>query len=516
MPPQEKPALSFWQIWNICFGFLGIQFGFALQSANISRIFQTLGADIDAIPILFIAAPLTGLIVQPLVGYFSDKTWTRMGRRRPYFFWGALLSTGALIAMPNSPSLWVAAGMLWILDAAINLTTEPFRAFVGDMLPSRQRTFGYVMQSFFIGVGAVVTSALPYLFTEFLGVANTAPEGELPDSVRYSFYVGAAALLGAVIWTVHRTREYSPEELARFKEPANAIRTIDLQRSLAGQAIFNSSRALLWVAAGLLLNLAVFINGWHYPLYILSIGATVFGLAQLYAARVEKRRRSNGFYAACRSIFLMPQTMRQLAVAHFFSWFALFTLWIYATPAVTAHFYGSSDTRSAAYNEGANWVGLLFAAYNGFSILAALVIPTLVRRMGLKRTHQLNLMLGALGFASFLSFKDPAWLMLSMVGIGFAWASILSLPYAMLSDAAPADKMGLYMGVFNCFIVIPQLVAASLLGTVLREVFNGQAIYMLGFAAAMWVFAAISVFFIGNVDRPAERDPRALKGRRDR
>lgn len=515
MPPQEKPALSFWQIWNICFGFLGIQFGFALQSANISRIFQTLGADIDAIPILFIAAPLTGLIVQPLVGYFSDKTWTRMGRRRPYFFWGAVLTTLALIAMPNSPSLWVAAGMLWILDAAINLTTEPFRAFVGDMLPSRQRTFGYVMQSFFIGVGAVVASALPYLFTEFLGVANTAPEGELPDSVRYSFYVGAASLAGAVLWTVYRTREYSPRELARFKEPENAMRTIALQRSLAGRAIFNSSRARFWVAAGLLSNLAVFINGWHYPLYILSVGVTVFGSAQLYAARVEKRRRGNGFYEACRSIFLMPQTMRQLAVTHFFSWFALFTMWIYATPAVTAHFYGSSDTRSAAYNEGANWVGLLFAGYNGFSILAALVIPTLVRRIGLKRAHQINLMFGALGFASFLSFKDPAWLMLSMAGIGFAWASILSLPYAMLADAAPADKMGIYMGVFNCFIVIPQLVAASLLGIVLREVFNGQAIYMLGFAAAMLAFAAISVFFIGDAGRPAERDNMALKGRQD-
>ena len=495
-PLQEKPALSFWQIWNICFGFLGIQFGFALQSANISRIFQTLGADIDAIPILFIAAPLTGLIVQPLVGYFSDKTWTRMGRRRPYFFWGAVLTTCALIAMPNSPSLWVAAGMLWILDAAINLTTEPFRAFVGDMLPSRQRTFGYVMQSFFIGVGAVVTSALPYLFTEFLGVANTAPEGELPDSVRYSFYVGATALLGAVLWTVYRTWEYSPEALAQFKEPKNARRASDFQRSLAGQAIFNFSAALLWTVAGLLLNLLVFINGWHYPLYVLGIGVTVFGLVQIYAASVEKRRHSNGFYQACRSIFLMPKTMRQLAVTHFFSWFALFTMWIYTTPAVTAHFYGSSDTRSAAYNEGANWVGLLFAGYNGFSILAALLIPTLVRWIGLKRTHQINLMFGALGFASFLLFKEPGWLMLSMVGIGFAWASMLSLPYAMLADAAPADKMGIYMGVFNCFFVIPQLVAASLLGIMLSAAFNGQAIHMLGFAAAMLAFAAISVLFI--------------------
>ena len=247
---------------------------------------------------------------------------------------------------------------------------------------------------------------------------------------------------------------------------------------------------------GLLLSLLVFINGWHYQLYILTAGVTAFGLVQLYAAGVEKRNHSNGFYEACRSIVLMPNTMRQLAVVHFFSWFALFTMWIYTTPAVTAHFYGSSDTRSVAYNEGANWVGLLFAAYNGFSILAALVIPTLVRLLGLKRTHQINLMLGALGFASFLLLESPGPLMLSMLGIGFAWASILSLPYAILSDAVPAEQMGIYMGVFNFFIVIPQLVAASLLGIVLSEVFNGQAIYMLGFAATMWVLAAFSVFFI--------------------
>jgi len=238
----------------MCFGFMGIQFGFALQSANISRIFQTLGADMQAIPLLFIAAPMTGLIVQPIVGYFSDKTWTRMGRRRPYFFWGAIVTTMALVAMPNSPSLWIAAGMLWILDAAINVTMEPFRAFVGDMLPSKQRTFGYVMQTFFIGVGAVVASALPFIMTEYLNVDNTAAQGVLPDSVRYSFYFGAAALLLAVGWTVFRSKEYSPQEQAQFAEPSNAQFAVEQDKALKGVAVFNLKTALVWVAIGVLLS----------------------------------------------------------------------------------------------------------------------------------------------------------------------------------------------------------------------------------------------------------------------
>ena len=192
---KNKPTLGFWQIWNMCFGFMGIQFGFALQNANVSRIFQTLGAEVDDIPILWIAAPLTGLIVQPIIGYMSDRTWTGLGRRRPYFLGGAILASAALIFMPNSPTLWIAAGMLWIMDASINISMEPFRAFVGDNLPEKQRTTGFAMQTFFIGVGAVVASALPWVLTNWLSIANEAPPGVIPDSVKISFYVGGIAFL---------------------------------------------------------------------------------------------------------------------------------------------------------------------------------------------------------------------------------------------------------------------------------------------------------------------------------
>lgn len=494
-----KPELHFWQIWNMCFGFLGIQFGFALQNGNVSRIFQTLGADMATIPILFIAAPLTGLLVQPIVGYFSDKTWNRLGRRKPYFLWGALLTTGALVFMPNSPSLWIAAGMLWILDASINVTMEPFRAFVGDMLPQKQRTFGYVMQTFFIGIGAVVASAMPYVFTE-LGVANTAPEGVIPDTVRYSFYLGALAIVLSVGWTILRSREYSPEELEKFEEPENASAAIKRQIELEGKPVFDALKACLWLMAGLVLSAMVFFGDWEYQLYILTIAVAVIGVIQLYAVSIEAKNGYNGFYEACRSVILMPKTMKQLAFVQFFSWFPLFTMWTFTTPAVTAHHFGSSDTSSELYNQGANWVGLLFAGYNFVSIFAALLIPVFVRKIGLKGSHQLSLMLGAAGFASFLVIEDPKYLMVSMIGVGFAWASILSVPYAMLSNALPTKQLGIYMGVFNFFIVIPQLVAASVLGLLLKYLFNGQAIYVLGLASAMWVLAAVSVSFVKYQD----------------
>lgn len=500
MQRQEKPALGFWQIWNMCFGFLGIQFGFALQNSNISRIFQTLGADMAAIPILFIAAPLTGLIVQPVIGYFSDKTWNRLGRRRPYFLWGALVTTAALIVMPSSPALWVAAGMLWILDGAINVTMEPFRAFVGDMLPSKQRTFGYVMQTFFIGVGAVAASFMPWILTNLLDVANTAPEGIIPDSVRYSFYLGAVALLLAVAWTIIRTKEYSPAELESFAEPENASMAAAEQASLEGEPVFSWFKASVWIVSGLIFSGAIYFGNWEFELYILSVGLVAYGGLQLYAATIEQAGKSNGFYQACRSVRLMPKTMRQLAVVQFFSWFPLFAMWIFTTPAVTSFHFGSSDPQSAEYNEGANWVGVLFGAYNGFSILAALLIPIVVRKIGLKGTHQFNLMLGALGLASMMWIKDPGWLLLSMLGVGFAWASILSVPYAILSDAIPAQKMGIYMGVFNFFIVIPQLVAASLLGLALTYLFDDQAINILGLGGALWVVAAVSMFFVQHKD----------------
>lgn len=424
---KQKPELSFWQIWNMCFGFLGIQFGFALQNSNVSRIFQTLGAEIDQIPILWIAAPVTGLLVQPIVGYCSDRTWNKLGRRRPYFLYGALFTSLALIIMPNSPTLWIAAGMLWVMDASINISMEPFRALVGDMLPKKQRAFGYSMQSFFIGVGAVVASALPWLLTNVFSVSNTAAEGEIPSSVVWSFYAGAAVLFFAILWTIIRTNEYSPQELNNFEGAENS-------EDSGG--------------------------------FILSVLA--------------------------KDIMNMPRTMLQLAVVQFFSWFALFSMWIYSTAGVTAYHYGSSDTSSKAYNDGADWVGVLFAAYSGFAAVAAIFIPKLVRITSLQKAHLINLFCGAVGLLSFILIKDPRWLMLSMVGVGIAWASIVSLPYAMLSNALPANKMGTYMGIFNMFIVIPQILAATIIGFLVKYLFGGQAIYALVLGAVFFVLGGLS------------------------
>ncbi len=479
---SAKPQLSFWQIWNMCFGFLGIQFGFALQNANVSRIFQTLGAKMDDIPILWVAAPLTGLLVQPLVGYCSDRTWTRLGRRRPYFLGGALLASLALLAFPNVPALWIAAGMLWLLDASINVAMEPFRAFVGDQLPPAQRSSGFAMQSFFIGVGSVIASLLPYIL-ERCGIANTAPEGQIPDTVRYAFYAGGAVLLGAIGWTVLRTREYPPETLAHWDAaPALPRRSgnVALVRALATTA----------ASAGALLALMVENRGLDKALYILAGLLTGFGLAFLIRSML---RSENAFTRILDDVRDMPPAMAQLAVVQFFSWFALFAMWIYTTAAVAETHFGSSDPTSAAYNAGANWVGVLFAAYNGFAALAAIAIPWMARRFGLRTSHLLNAVLGGLGLLSMTLIDDPRWLLLSMLGVGFAWASILSLPYAMLSDSVPAAKMGTYMGIFNFFIVIPQLVAASLLGFLLKTLLGGQPINALAIGGVSLIVAGLCV-----------------------
>ena len=433
-----KPQVTFWQIWNMCFGFLGIQFGFALQNANVSRIFQTLGAQVDDIPILWIAAPFTGLVVQPIVGYYSDRTWNRLGRRRPYFLGGAVLTTLALFAMPNSPSLWIAAGLLWVLDASLNISMEPFRAFVGDQLSPRQRPTGYAMQSFFIGIGAVVASMLPWLLAT-AGVENSAGPGGIPDTVRYAFYAGGTVLFLAVGWTVFSTREYSPAQLNSFDD-ANA--TSD--------------------------------------------------------TAADSSRRRNVFVAIMTDLVEMPLAMRRLAVVQFFSWFALFAMWIYTTAAVTQVHFGATDAQSARYNEGANWVGVLFASYSGFAAIAAIVIPLLVRRFGLRVSHLINLWLGAAGLLSFVVIRDPQWLILAMVGVGFAWASIVSLPYALLSNNLPAAKMGIYMGIFNFFIVIPQLLAASVLGLLLRTFAHGQPIYALVIGGISLFVAGLTVLRVAN------------------
>ncbi len=425
------------------FGFLGIQFGFALQNANVSRIFETMGAKTDEIAFLWLAAPATGLLVQPIIGYLSDRTWSpRWGRRRPYFLVGAILASISLLVMPNVTALWMAAGMLWIMDSSINISMEPFRALVGDLLPSEQRTTGFAAQTFFIGVGAVVASSLPWMLTNWFHVANTATAGHIPASVRYSFTVGGIVFFLAVLWTVLRTREYPPADLADFE--AEKART-------AGFA--------------------------------------------------------HGFQESFAGVFKMPKTMRQLAVVQFFSWFALFSMWIYTTQAVTSHIFHTTDTTSAVYNKGGDWVGVCFSVYNGLSAVMALLLPVVARRTSRRFTHMLALVLGGLGLISIYFIHDYHYILLSMVGVGIAWASILSVPYAMLAGALPSNKMGYYMGVFNFFVVLPQGAAGLILGPLTKHVFHNQPIYTLMIGGASMIIAGLLTLTVDDVD-----DVRPLPG----
>ncbi len=489
---MKKPALSFWQIWNMSFGFLGIQFGFALQNANVSRIFETLGASIDEIPILWIAAPVTGLIVQPIIGHLSDKTWNRFGRRRPFFLIGAVLASAALFIMPNSPTLWIAAGMLWIMDASINISMEPFRAFVGDMLPEEQRTVGFSMQSFFIGSGAIVASALPYIMTNWLGISNTAPEGVIPASVKYSFYIGGAVFFLAVLWTVIKTKEYSPEELAKFNSEDDASdKSNNLSTYLSNKKLLKNG--FLWISVGVIFyfifKLFIYMD---YGLLVFFLGIVSFGIIQIFAGYLtDKGKLGSGLVVVINDLYKMPSTMKQLAVVQFFSWFALFAMWIYTTPAVTNHIYGTVDTSSLLYNEGADWVGVLMAVYNGFAALMAFLLVWMSKKIARKYVHSISLIAGAIGLSSFYFIKDPNLLIISELGIGLAWASILAIPYAILTGSLPQHKLGVYMGIFNFFIVIPQITAAAILGFFVKDLFGGDAIYALLLGGISLVIAAI-------------------------
>lgn len=430
-----KP-LSFRELWNMSFGFFGIQFGFALQNANVSRIFQTLGAEMDQISYLWIAAPATGLLVQPIIGYMSDRTWHPWwGRRRPYFFIGAILASISLVLMPNSSVLWMAAMLLWIMDASINISMEPFRAFVGDKLPPIQRTEGFAMQTFFIGVGAVIASSLPYFFTNFLSVSNTAPEGVIPDSVRYSFYIGGAVFLAAVMWTVFTTKEHPPADMAAFEE--------------------------------------------------------------------EKRRSKGigkGFTEIISGIGTMPKTMLQLAIVQFFTWTAFFCMWIYTTSAIAQNAYGTAidDKSSKDFQDAGDWVGVMFMIYNGVSALAAFLLPVLAARISRRITHMICLVIGGLGLISMLFIKNNVVLLLPMILVGLAWASTLTMPYSILSGALPARKMGFYMGVFNFFVVIPQLIAAALMGFLVAEVFDGRSIYALVVGGVSMIIGGLMNFMVNE------------------
>ena len=400
----DKKRLHFWQIWNMSFGFLGIQFGWALQMANMSAIYEYLGARADQIPILWLAAPLTGLIVQPIIGHASDRTWNRLGRRRPYFLTGAILSSAALILMPRASVLWMAAGLLWILDASINISMEPFRAFVADMLPEQQRTRGFAMQSLFIGLGAVVASALPWLLTNVfhLGSAGSGSGGRVPLTVRLSFYMGAAAFFGAVVWTIATTREYPPEDLNAF-----------------------------------------------------------------HKMKAEKTGLSENAREIFESIAAMPQTMKELGWVQIATWLGLFCMWLYFPVAVAHNVFGAPDQNAAIYTEGVAWAGICFGMYSAVCFVWSFALPAIARALGRKMTHSLCLLCGAAGLISVAVIHNKFLLLLSMTGVGIAWASTLAMPYAILAGSLPPEKTGIYMGIFNFFIVIPEIVASLGFGWVM-------------------------------------------------
>ena len=435
---MKKPKLSTVQIWNMSMGFMGIQFGFALQNANASRILQNFGADIESLSWFWLAAPITGLIVQPIIGHYSDQTWTRFGRRKPFFLTGALLAAIALCIMPNAGVLAVAlspiiigAGMLMIMDASFNIAMEPFRALVGDMLPEEQNTVGFSAQATLIGIGAVLGSWLPYILANFFNFSQLTLAGEVPDNVIYSFYFGAMVLVGSILWTVLKTKEYSPTEFQSF----NPQEVVEVK----------------------------------------------MGLMNIFI-----------------SLKQMPQTMKQLGWVQFFSWFGLFCMWVYSTPAIAQHIYGSDmdDSSSLIFNEAGNWVGIIFGIYNAVSVGFALLLPTISDKIGKKQTHSLSLMAGGLGLLSIYLVQEPLMLIISMVFVGMAWASILSMPYALLAGSIPLSKMGIYMGIFNFFIVIPQIISGIIGGPIVKNLFESQAIFALMMGGVSLIIAAVFAMFV--------------------
>ena len=434
----HKPRLTIAQIVTMSFGFLGIQFGFALQNGNTSRILRSFGADVDELPMFWIVAPLVGMIVQPLIGHYSDRTWNRLGRRKPYFLVGAILSSLALIVLPNSgglagvlPALWIGAGMVMIMDTSFNIAMEPFRALVGDNLPDSQRTIGFSIQTFLIGLGAVAGSFLPELMAKW-GVSQTIGEDGIANNIKYSFYVGAAVFITAILITVFFSKEYPPEEYQRY-------------------------------------------NG-----------------------KVDEKTQKAGLGEIFKDFGKMPKTMRQLGLVQFFSWFALFSMWVFTTDAVATHVYGLSGSyeKTEAYNDAGNKVSSAFGIYNLVAMFYALCLPFIAKSIGRKGTHAVSLVAGGLGLLSIYFIKDPAMLKFSMIGVGLAWASILAMPYVILSGSIPAGKMGIYMGIFNFFITLPQIINGLLGKPIVQHIYGGKPIYAIVLAGVLMICAAISVLFV--------------------
>ena len=426
---MQKPRLSFWQIWNMSFGFLGIQFGWGLQMANMSPIYKYLGASDSEIPMLWLAAPLTGFIVQPIIGAMSDRTWGPLGRRRPYFLIGAILSSLALFAMPNCSTLWMAAGLLWILDASINVSMEPFRAFVADKLPQEQRGMGFSMQSFFIGVGAVIAGMLPYILNHWFHVSSdTSAANAIPTNVKISFYLGAAAFLGAVLWTIFSTNEYPPEDLEAFQRKKFASKGVG-----------------------------------HF-------------IGEIFSALAE-----------------MPSTMKRLALVQFFTWLGLFCMWLHFSNAVPVVF-GSSDPTSPLFKAGAEWAGVCYAVKDAVTFVAAFALMAASRKMARKHIHGICLTLGGVGLLAigFIHGEEQKYLLLLALALGgVAWASILSMPYAILSGALPPERMGVYMGIFNFFIVLPEILAALTFGPLVKNFLGGNLVYAVMAGGVCMIVAAL-------------------------
>lgn len=440
---DSKPLLSTRSIWNMSVGFLGIQAGFALQNGNASSILQRYGADVHELPNFWLVAPIIGMIVQPIIGYYSDHTWNRWGRRKPYFLAGAIAACFGMMLMPNAgilaaalPLVLMGAGMLMIMDAAFNVAMEPFRALVADKLPSSQRTRGFSVQTALIGIGAVIGSWLPWFLAKKVGVVDTAAEGLVPENVKWSFYIGGIILLAAILWTVFTTKEYPPAEQAR------------------------------------------------------------------YSGEPEATVKKGGLSSIFEDLRNMPKTMRQLGWVQFFSWFALFSMWVFTTPAIAHHVYGCAidDTKSQAFSDAGNWTGIIFGVYNGVSAIFALCLPWIAARLGRKKTHSWALVCGGLGLISIYFATSPNFLLISMVGVGIAWASILAMPYAMLAGSIPAHKMGVYMGIFNLFITVPQIVSGIVNRPIVKYLYGNNAIYAIVFGGIFFLLAALAVRFVDDVD----------------
>ncbi|MCR2833081.1 MFS transporter [Parerythrobacter lacustris] len=505
MTGREKPRQNWAGLFNISFGFFGIQIGFVLQNSNMSRIFQTLGASMDDLPVLWIAAPLTGLIVQPIIGYLSDRTWNVLGRRRPYFLTGAVFAALSLFLMPLAPTfaapLVFAALLLWVLDASLNISMEPFRAFVGDMLDRSQHATGYAVQTAFIGAGAVAAAIFPWLLEQF-GVSNVAATGEIPETVRWSFWAGAVALFAAIGWTVLTTQEYSPEQLAEFE----AEREVQDSAGVAALAQKGYVGPLAWIAAGGGVALLVAPLGLEKEIYLLGGLLATYGVLSAIGIMLAKQGKSANMLSSIVGDFSgMPETMKRLALVQFFSWSALFIMWIYSGPIVSQYFFGSADPTTAAYNEGANWWNLIYTIQNGVAAIAALaLLPVLARRFGKAMTHTICLMLGAAGFLGFFVLRDPNLLIVCEVLKGIAWASILAMPYAILASSLPQAKLGIYMGLFNVFIVVPQLLVATVMGSIMKAFFPTEPIWTMAFAAGTLVVAALAMLRVRvPADNPA-------------